>query len=60
MADASEEAQVLEDTPGILREDGGERIVWPKQSRHKKAKRMRPQDADEATLSTPRMPLLQL
>ena len=59
MADADEEAQVLEDTPEAPREEGEDEILWARPSGHQKTRRrLRPREAEErgdAALSTPTM-----
>ena len=53
MADASEEALALESTPSAQCEDCDDGISWPMAPGSKKSKRMRPQVAEDATLSSP-------
>ena len=53
MADASEEAQDLEETPEALCEKGEDGILEARQSGQQKTQRRRPQGAEDAGLSTP-------
>ena len=53
MADASEEAQDLEETPEAPCATGDDGIVEAQQSGRQKTQRRRPQGAEDAGLSTP-------
>ena len=53
MADASEESQVLEETPEAMCATGDDGFVEAQQSGRQKTQRRRPQGAEDAGLSTP-------